>query len=69
MAYLQQLMAGIEFGKPETVGDKLKPILSNADLFGVDLYQVGLGTVVETMFAEEIAGVGAVRDTLQKYLA
>lgn len=69
MAYLQGLMAGIEFGKPETVGDKLKPILENANLFGVNLYDVGLGKVVETMFAEEIAGVGAVRATLQKYLA
>ena len=37
-------------------------------LFGVDLYKIGLGKVVETMFAEEIAGPGAVRATLKKYL-
>ncbi len=68
MADLQKIMSGIEYGKSESVGDKLQPILSNAALFGVDLYKIGLGKVVETMFAEEIAGPGAVRATLKKYL-
>lgn len=65
---LKAKMAGIEFGKTETVGDKLKPILSNASLFGVDLYEIGLGTKVEDLFKEMMVGPKAVRNTLVKYL-
>lgn len=46
----------------------LVPILSNKVLFGCDLYQVGLGKKVETMFVELMQGKGAVRKTLEKYL-
>lgn len=48
--------------------DSLKPILSNEKIFAVDLYQVGLGEKIEGMFQEMIAGKGAVRATLKKYL-
>lgn len=65
---LQAKMAGIEFTKPETVGDKLHPILANASLFGVDLYEIGLGTKIEDLFKEMIVGPKAVRNTLIKYL-
>ena len=65
---LKEKLNGIEFGKPETVGDKLKPILSNKNIFGVDLYEVGLGEKIENLVREELAGVGAVRKTLKKYL-
>lgn len=65
---LTEAVKGIELGKPETVGDKLKPILSNANIFGSDLYAVGLGEKIEEFFKEEIAGKGAVRTTLVKYL-
>ncbi|ETP71613.1 mannitol-1-phosphate/altronate dehydrogenase [Lachnospiraceae bacterium JC7] len=65
---LTEAVKGIELGKPETVGDKLKPILSNANIFGSDLYSVGLGERIEELFKEEIAGKGAVRATLVKYL-
>ncbi|MBR6569105.1 MAG: mannitol dehydrogenase family protein, partial [Clostridia bacterium] len=68
LASLQEAMKGIEFGKPETVGENLKPILSNASVFGVDLYEAGLAAKVEGMFKELIAGPGAVRATLKKYL-
>ena len=61
-------MAGIEFGKPESVGAKLQPILSNATLFGVDLYEIGLGTKIEGLLKEMMVGPGAVRATLVKYL-
>ena len=61
-------MAGIEFGKPETVGDKLEPILSNASIFGVNLYEVNLGHKIEDLVKEMIKGEGAVRATLHKYL-
>ena len=65
---LKEILNGIEFGKPETVGDKLKPILKNRNIFGSDLYQVGLGDKIEKMVKEELMGVGAVRETLKKYL-
>ena len=65
---LQAKLKGIEYGKPETVGDKLKPILSNASLFGVDLYQAGLGSRIEKLTADMIAGPGAVRAVLQREL-
>ena len=65
---LKEKLNGIEFGKPETVGEKLKPILSNKNIFGVDLYEAGLGEKIENMVKEELVGVGAVRETLKKYL-
>ena len=46
----------------------MKPILSNPVLFTVDLYEIGLGEKVEGMFKEMLAGKGAVRATLVKYL-
>ena len=67
--YKNHILHGIEFGKPETVGEKLKPILSNKIIFGVDLYEAGLGYKIENMVKEELAGVGAVRATLKKYLS
>ncbi|MCQ2983117.1 MAG: mannitol dehydrogenase family protein, partial [Treponemataceae bacterium] len=59
---------GIELGKPETYTGQLKPILSNANIFGSDLYAAGIGEKIESLFVEELAGVGAVRRTLQKHL-
>ncbi|SMP59080.1 mannitol dehydrogenase family protein [Anoxynatronum buryatiense] len=53
------------------LGDKtadLTEILSNREIFGVDLYQAGLAEKVAGMFLEMIAGAGAVRQTLKKYL-
>lgn len=65
---LTKQLEGIVVGKPETYQGQLKAILSNANIFGVDLYQAGIGELVEQMFCEEIAGAGAVRATLKKYL-
>lgn len=58
----------IQLGNPETVGDKLKPILSDESLFGVDLYEVGLGNKIEGYFKEMIAVSGSVRKTLKRYI-
>ena len=63
--YMQK---NFRLGHPEEVGDKLKPVLTNANIFGSDLYASGLGEKIEQMFREEIAGCGAVRSTLKKYL-
>lgn len=61
-------LEGIEVGKVDSYKGQLKPILSNANIFGSDLYEVGLGEKIEDYFKEEIQGVGAVRNTLKKYL-
>lgn len=66
---LTKALEGIEVGKPETYKGQLKDILSNVNIFGVNLYEAGIGEKIEEMFLEEIAGVGAVRATLKKYLA
>ncbi|GHT49394.1 mannitol dehydrogenase [Spirochaetia bacterium] len=68
LASTQEQLKGVELGKPETAAGKLKPILSNSAIFGINLYDAGLGERVEGYFAELIAGNGAVRKTLQKYL-
>ena len=51
------------------VHEVLQPVLSDAKIFGVDLYEAGLGEYVESIFSELIAGKGAVRAALQKHLA
>lgn len=65
---LSQQMEGITLGHPESVGDKVRPILSNTNIFGSDLYEAGIGELIEYLFKEELAGPGAVRATLKKYL-
>ena len=62
------LESGIDVGKPEALTDQLHPILSNETIFGVDLYQAGIGKKIEEIFREEISGYGMVRKTLEKYL-
>ena len=66
---LQRKLEGIEVGKPETYQGQIREILSNEVIFGSDLCKVGLADRIEQMFVEELAGVGAVRATLKKYLA
>lgn len=46
----------------------LKPILSNPYIFGVNLYDVGLGEKIETYFALFCESEGAVRKTLSDFL-
>ena len=59
---------GLKLGDKGSFHDRLKPILSDARIFGMDLYAAGLGEMVEGYFAELMAGSGAVRATLKKYL-
>ena len=65
---LTKALEGIVVGRPETYRGQLKSILSNANIFGIDLYEAGIGETVEEMFREEAAGPGAVRAVLKKYL-
>lgn len=65
---IQEQLKGIVVGKPETFDGQLKAILSNERIFFVDIYQTGLGEKIETMFREMIAGPGAVKATVHKYV-
>ena len=65
---LRKHLEGIKPGKPETVGEKLRPILSNSLIFGSDLTKTPLAERIEGYFREEIAGPGAVRETLRRHL-
>ena len=50
------------------VHSRLEKLFSDASIFGVNLYEVGLGELSENYFVELIAGKGAVRETLKKYV-
>ena len=65
---LREQMKGIEAGRPETLKDQLRPILSNERLFFTDLYKAGIGEKIEEMFREMLGGAGAVRATVHKYV-
>ncbi len=65
---ITEMFKGIKIGNVDSVGETLRPILSNKNIFGSDLYEVGIGNLIEQMFKEQIAGKGAVRKTLVKYL-
>lgn len=65
---LTEQLKDIAVGHPETFKDQLKPILSNERLFFTDLYKDGVGEKIETMFREMIAGPGAVKATIHKYV-
>lgn len=65
---LQEALSGIELGKPDSVGDRLNALLDNPNLFGMSLIKAGLGGKITGYFKELIAGPGAVRATLKKYL-
>jgi len=60
---------GFELGQEADVEATLKPVLENARIFGVNLYEVGMADKVCNYFKELIAGKGAVRATLQKYVS
>ena len=65
---LREQLSGVEVGKPESLTDQLRPILSNVNIWGVDLYRAGIGEKIESIFREELGGPGAVRATLKKHL-
>jgi fructuronate reductase len=66
---LRPHVAGLRLGGSASVHEALQPILSNAAIFGSDLYAAGLGQTIEQYVAEMLTGPGAVRATLRRYLA
>jgi fructuronate reductase len=69
LAELAPLLAGLKLGDRGPFHAVLEPVLSNGKIFGVNLYEAGLGEKVEGYFAELMAGPGAVAATLKKYTA
>lgn len=61
-------VSNISIGDKGPFHEQLKPILSNANIFGVNLYEAGLGERVEKYFEELVSEKGAVRKTLKKYV-
>lgn len=59
---------GIRLGDEVNVEEVLRPILNQIDIFGVDLYAIGMDQMICEYFTEMIASVGAVRNTLRKYI-
>ena len=65
---LQAIVAPLEIGKTDQDYSCLRHLYSRKDIFGVDLYEAGLGEQIEGMVKELYAGNGAVRKTLHKYV-
>ncbi len=64
--YVAEFKLGESYSEA-AIAEKVMPLLKNAQIFGVDLEEVGLAGKVISFFAELIGGVGAVRETLKKY--
>jgi len=57
------VLSGVALGDGASVD--LKPILSNAELFGVDLYEEGLAEKIEGIFLKLSSGKNAVNEVLK----
>ena len=66
-SYITQIPIGEESKKMD-VEAQLKPILKNKEIFGVNLYEVGMVERVCDYFREMLAGSGAIRAVLKKYV-
>lgn len=65
---LQAIVAPLQVREGPQDFSCLRALFSRSDIFGVDLYKIGLGEKIEGMVAELYAGPGAVRKTLHKYV-
>lgn len=63
---LSAYLKDIRLGQDRDFHEELAPILSNAKIFAVDLYEAGLGEKVEAYFRLLVRGEGAVRQTLRE---
>ena len=69
LSELQAIVAPLEVGRPDQDYTCLHQLYSRKDVFGLDLYEAGLGELIEQMVKELFAGPGAVRQTLHKYVS
>ncbi len=68
LAELLPIVKDLKLGDTVTTDGVLAPILTRADIFGVDLVASGLADLVISYLNELMAGPGAVRKTLEKYV-
>lgn len=68
LSELKILIKKISFNNPDSDLTGLEKLLSDRKIFGSDLYEIGLGEKIESYLREMLAGRGAVRATLKKYL-
>lgn len=61
-------VTSIKLGDTVDAENVLRPILENDKIFGVNLFEAGMAPLVCQYFNEMIAGTGAVRATLEKYV-
>lgn len=61
-------VAGLRLEQEQEVETAVAPLLKMKQIFGVDLYEVGVANKVCNYLKELTKGVGAVRDTLKKYV-
>jgi fructuronate reductase len=62
---LSSRLGSLRLGQGGSFHDTLEPLLSDAAIFGLNLYEAGLGEKVEAYFTEFMAGPGAVRAGLK----
>ncbi len=64
---LQKLVEGFALGKPFDTA-RLRPLFSNPEYCGVNLYDHNLGEKTEALFTEMNRGAGAIRQTVNEHL-
>lgn len=69
LSELQPYVKEIELGTEVDVHQHLQPILSNQEIFGNDLYEIGLAGKIENYFAQMITGPEAVIKTIRQAVA
>ena len=65
---MKNVVKNIKLGDEEIDIAHIGELLKNENIFGVDLVRVGLSYKIISMFKDMIKGVGAVNNTLEKYL-
>lgn len=65
---LYEYVKSIKLGDAIDVHQHLGPILQNKEIFGLDLYEMGIGEKIEAIFEQLIEGPQAVRNTLHALL-
>ncbi len=64
---LRPYVADITLGDAD-IEEKIRPILENEKIFGVNLYKLELADQISGYFKELIRKPGAIRETLKKYV-
>lgn len=61
-------LEGVTLGSNAVMPERVRELFKREDIFGINLYDAGIGALTERYFLELIAGKQAVRNTLVKYV-